>query len=68
MLLRLTYARVLDTNHEPIPGLYAAGNCTASVMGRTYPGAGASIGGSFVFSYIGMKHAALVASGERVAG
>ncbi|OHV30887.1 MULTISPECIES: FAD-dependent oxidoreductase [Pseudofrankia] len=61
------HARVLDANHDPIPGLYAAGNCTASVMGRTYPGAGASIGGSFVFSYIGMKHAALVASGDSVA-
>lgn len=54
-------AQVLDTNHDPIPGLYAAGNCTASVMGRTYPGAGASIGASFVFSYIGMKHAAQLA-------
>jgi 3-oxosteroid 1-dehydrogenase len=51
-------SRVLDENRRPIPGLYAAGNCTASVMGRTYPGAGASIGASFVFSYIAMKHAA----------
>ena len=59
------FARVLDTSQDAIPGLYAAGNCTASVMGRTYPGAGASIGASFVFSYIGMKHAALVASGAR---
>ncbi|MCK9900520.1 3-ketosteroid-delta-1-dehydrogenase [Parafrankia colletiae] len=56
------YARVLDADHAPIPGLYAAGNCTASVMGRTYPGAGASIGASFVFSYIGMKHAARLAA------
>jgi 3-oxosteroid 1-dehydrogenase len=61
------FARVLDANHDPIPGLYAAGNCTASVMGRAYPGAGASIGASFVFSYIGMKHAANVASGDRAA-
>jgi 3-oxosteroid 1-dehydrogenase len=52
------YSRVLDTSQRPIPGLYAAGNCTASVMGRTYPGAGASIGASFVFAYIAMKHAA----------
>jgi len=52
------FARVLDWDHNPIPGLYAAGNSTASVMGRTYPGAGASIGAAFVFSYIGMKHAA----------
>jgi 3-oxosteroid 1-dehydrogenase len=53
------YSRVLDTDHRPIPGLYATGNCSASVMGRTYPGAGASIGASFVFAYIAMKHAAL---------
>jgi len=51
-------SRVLDTSHQPIPGLYATGNCTASVMGRTYPGAGASIGASFVFAYIAMKHVA----------
>jgi 3-oxosteroid 1-dehydrogenase len=52
------FSRVLDTDHRPIPGLYATGNCTASVMGRTYPGAGASIGASFVFAYVAMKHAA----------
>ncbi len=52
------FSRVLDSDHQPIPGLYATGNCTASVMGRTYPGAGASIGASFVFAYIAMKHAA----------
>ncbi|MFE6820932.1 FAD-binding protein [Streptomyces sp. NPDC057690] len=46
------HARVLDTEGHPIPGLYAAGNCTASVMGRAYPGAGTSIGNSAVFSYI----------------
>ena len=49
--------------NRPIPGLYATGNCTASVMGRTYPGAGASIGASFVFAYIGAKHAAETARG-----
>jgi len=51
-------SRVLHNVGQPIPGLYATGNCTASVMGRTYPGAGASIGASFVFAYIAMKHAA----------
>jgi 3-oxosteroid 1-dehydrogenase len=45
-------ARVLDDKGQVIPGLYATGNCTASVMGRTYPGAGASIGASFVFGWI----------------
>jgi 3-oxosteroid 1-dehydrogenase len=52
------YARVLTTDGAVIPGLYATGNSTASVMGRTYPGAGASIGASFVFGYIAAKHAA----------
>jgi 3-oxosteroid 1-dehydrogenase len=56
-LLTDEFARVLDDHHQPIRGLYAAGNCTASVMGRTYPGAGASIGASFVFAYVAMKYA-----------
>ncbi|MFC5747247.1 FAD-dependent oxidoreductase [Actinomadura rugatobispora] len=58
------FARVLDNDGDPIPGLYAAGNCTASLMGRAYPGAGASIGASFVFSHIAMKHAARLAGAE----
>ena len=45
-------ARVLDNSGHAIAGLYATGNCTASVMGRTYPGAGASIGASFIFGWI----------------
>lgn len=51
------YARVLDTNRQPIDGLYATGNSTASVMGRKYPGAGASIAASAVFGYIAAGHA-----------
>src|SRR5258708_11825418 len=51
------FSRVLDAHGRPIPGLYAAGNCTASVMGRAYLGAGSSIRASFVFAYIGAKHA-----------
>ena len=38
------YARVMRADGSVIPGLYATGNSTASVMGRCYPGAGASIG------------------------
>jgi 3-oxosteroid 1-dehydrogenase len=49
-------AQVIGTDGRPMSGLYAAGNCTASVMGRTYPGAGASIGASFVFGWIAAKH------------
>ena len=35
-----THARVLTPDGDPIPGLYAAGNTSASVMGRSYPGPG----------------------------
>ncbi len=49
-------ARVVSRSGEVIEGLYATGNCTASVMGRTYPGAGASIGASFAFGWIAAQH------------
>lgn len=52
------HARVLREDGSTIPGLYATGNCTASVVGRCYPGAGASIGASFVFGYIAAHHSA----------
>ena len=51
------YARVLTEDGSVIPGLYAVGNSTATVMGDSYPGAGASIGPSFIFGYIGANHA-----------
>jgi 3-oxosteroid 1-dehydrogenase len=52
------YGRALDEADEPIPGLYAAGNMAATVMGRTYPGAGASISNTMVFGYTAALHAA----------
>jgi 3-oxosteroid 1-dehydrogenase len=52
------YARVLREDGSVIPGLYATGTTTASVMGRAYPGAGASIGPSFTWGYVAAKHAA----------
>jgi 3-oxosteroid 1-dehydrogenase len=56
-LLTDEYARVLDQEGQPISGLYATGNTTATVMGRHYLGAGASIGNSMVFGYIAAQHA-----------
>jgi 3-oxosteroid 1-dehydrogenase len=50
-------ARVLTKADEPIPGLYAAGNCSAAVMGRTYPGAGATIGPAMTFGFIAAEQA-----------
>ena len=57
-LLTDEHARVLRADGVAIPGLYAAGNTSASVFGRTYPGAGASIGASMVFSIRAAQHMA----------
>jgi 3-oxosteroid 1-dehydrogenase len=56
-LLTDEHARVLDQSDHPIPGLYATGNSTATVMGRHYLGPGASIANSMVFGYVAAKHA-----------
>ena len=60
-------ARVLRADGSVIPGLYATGISTASVMGRIYPGAGCSIGPAFVWGFVAAKHAAAAepVSGER---
>lgn len=58
------HAQVLDEQDRIIKGLYATGNTTATVMGRTYPGAGASIANSMVFGYVAARHA----GGRRIAG
>ena len=57
-LLTDEFARVLRPDGTGIDGLYATGNCTASVMGRMYPGAGATIAPSMVFGYIAANDAA----------
>jgi 3-oxosteroid 1-dehydrogenase len=57
-LLTDEHGAVLRDDLSPIPGLYAAGNSTASVMGRTYPGPGSTIGPAVVFGMIGARHAA----------
>ncbi|KAH8651206.1 3-ketosteroid dehydrogenase [Xylariales sp. PMI_506] len=38
--------------YEVIKGLYAVGNSSASVMGRTYAGAGSTLGPALTFAYI----------------
>ena len=52
-----TDARVLREDGSAIPGLYATGVTTASVMGRSSVGAGASIGPSFTWAYVAARHA-----------
>jgi 3-oxosteroid 1-dehydrogenase len=49
-------ARVIRQDGSPIEGLYATGNCAASVMGNTYPGAGGTIGPSMTFGFIAAHH------------
>ncbi|HVY09970.1 MAG TPA: FAD-binding protein [Mycobacteriales bacterium] len=61
-LLTDEHARVIGADDKPIPGLYATGNATATVMGRHYLGPGGSIANSMIFGYIAAKHATSEAS------
>jgi 3-oxosteroid 1-dehydrogenase len=58
------HGQVLDEHERVIDGLYATGNITATVMGRTYLGAGGSIANTMVFGYVAARHAA----GRSIAG
>ena len=49
-------SRVLK-HGEIVEGLYATGNCSASVMGHVYPGPGSTLGPTTVFGYIAANHA-----------
>ena len=51
-------AQVLDEGGAPIPGLYAAGNDAASIMGGNYPGGGITLGPALTFGYIAARHLA----------
>ncbi|GAA0594180.1 FAD-dependent oxidoreductase [Actinomadura livida] len=43
--------RVLDGSGRPVPGLYAAGNTSASFTGPVYPGPGIPIATAMAFAY-----------------
>lgn len=49
-------ARVLDAQGTPVAGLYCVGNNSASVMGPSYPGAGATLGPAMTFAYRAVAH------------
>lgn len=49
-------AQVLDWSGNPIPGLYAAGNVMAAVLGEAYGGAGGTLGPGMTFGYIAGRH------------
>ncbi|MET9805332.1 FAD-dependent oxidoreductase [Streptomyces halstedii] len=51
-------ARVLDAGGRPLPGLYAAGNTSASFTGRVYPGPGVPLGTAMVFASLAVRHMA----------
>lgn len=53
-------ARVVSQSGKVIEGLWAAGNSSATVMGNSYPGPGATIGPAMTFGYV----AALSAAGK----
>jgi succinate dehydrogenase/fumarate reductase flavoprotein subunit len=54
--------QVLDQQGNPMPGLYAAGNDSASPFGAAYPGGGATVGPATVFGWLAGKAAAAAAS------
>ncbi|MFC7528523.1 3-oxosteroid 1-dehydrogenase [Actinoplanes sp. GCM10030250] len=45
-------ARVLRPDGTVIPGLYAAGNASAAVMGHSYAGAGSTLGPAMTFGHV----------------
>jgi len=57
-LLTDEHARVLRESGQPIDGLYAIGNTSASVTGRSYPGAGATLGPAMTFGFVAANHVA----------
>ncbi|MGC6329529.1 FAD-binding protein [Rhizorhabdus sp. FW153] len=48
--------QVVDWQGNAIPGLYAAGNAMAAVLGDVYGGAGGTLGPGMTFGYIAGKH------------
>jgi len=56
-LLTNANAQVLNTDGQVIEGLYAIGNNSASVTGRYYPGAGATLGPAMTFGFVAAEHA-----------
>ncbi|MCX7150992.1 MAG: FAD-dependent oxidoreductase [Proteobacteria bacterium] len=52
------HARVVDHGGQPIPGLYAAGNDAANLMGGDYMSGGSTLGPALAFGYVAGCHLA----------
>ncbi len=61
-LLTDEHARVLRSDGTPIPGLYATGNTSASVMGTDYAGPGSTLGPAMTFGFVAARHIAAAAT------
>jgi hypothetical protein len=53
-----TNGEVLDVDGQPVPGLYAVGNCAASPSSQAYLAGGGTIGPYITFAYLAGRHAA----------
>mgnify|MGYP000849651514 FL=1 len=51
-------ARVLREDGSTIENLFACGNCSAAVMGRSYAGAGSTLGPAMTFGFVAAETAA----------
>lgn len=49
------HARVTREDGSVINGLYATGNVSAAVMGKTYAGAGSTLGPAMTFAYVAVR-------------
>lgn len=58
------HAQVLDSQRQPINGLYAVGTDMASIMGGFYPAGGINLGPAATFGYIAGRHIAGVTEYE----
>ncbi|CAI7979684.1 Fumarate reductase/succinate dehydrogenase flavoprotein domain protein [Frankia sp. Hr75.2] len=56
-------SRVLDNGQNPVPGLFAAGECTGGTIGSLYVGSGNSISNCLVYGRIAGRNAAALAAG-----
>jgi 3-oxosteroid 1-dehydrogenase len=59
-------ARVLREDGSVIAGLYATGNCSAAVMGKTYAGAGSTLGPAMTFAYLAVRDIAAAVQPSQV--